>query len=84
MTSDHSTDSDPSRAELVTLRMDYANLLAAARAAVTAAIDGEPTPLAYLIDELTAHDQLPPQVREQYGNDPLAAWLDHSHDWAQR
>lgn len=42
------------------LQAQYANLLAAARAAVAAHHDGEGDPLAYLRDELDAHGQLPP------------------------
>lgn len=38
--------------QLLTLRLDHANLRAAARAALSAADDGEPDPLAYLRDEL--------------------------------
>jgi len=48
------------RSLLVLVRMTHANLLAAARATVTAARDGEDDPLFYLIDELVAQDQLPP------------------------
>ncbi|MGH3923754.1 MAG: hypothetical protein ACRDTT_12950 [Pseudonocardiaceae bacterium] len=39
---------------LASLRMRHANLLAAARATLTAARDGETNPLAYLVDELAA------------------------------
>jgi hypothetical protein len=42
-------------AELVETRMDRANLLAAMRATITAQADGEPDPLYYLRDELSAH-----------------------------
>jgi hypothetical protein len=86
MTHDHSTSIDIviTCTEFTALRADYANLLAAARATLTATIDGEPHPLAYLVDELAAQGQLPPQVREQYGSDPLAPWLDHRDNWAQR
>lgn len=45
---------------LAALRMHHANLLAAARATLTAARDGEAHPLAYLVDELGAQGQLPP------------------------
>lgn len=48
------------RRALASLRMHYANLLAAARATLTAARDGEAHPLAYLVDELAAQEQLPP------------------------
>jgi hypothetical protein len=47
------------RAELADARLDRANLLAAARAVITAHRDGEPDPLTYLRDELRARDQLP-------------------------
>jgi hypothetical protein len=47
------------RAELADTRLDRANLLAAARAVITAHLDGEPDPLSYLRDELAARDQLP-------------------------
>jgi hypothetical protein len=42
-------------AELKDTRLDRANLLAAARATIAACHDGEPDPLSYLRDELTAH-----------------------------
>jgi hypothetical protein len=48
-------------AELVALRLDCANLLAAGRAVLTAHADGEPDPLFYLRDELSARRQLPRQ-----------------------
>ena len=48
------------RSLLALLRMTHANLLAAARATLTAARDGEEDPLFYLIDELNTHHQLPP------------------------
>ncbi len=47
------------RAELQGTRLDRANLLAAARAVITAHLDGEPDPLSYLRDELQARGQLP-------------------------
>ena len=47
------------RAELAGTRMDRANLLAAARAVISAHLDGEPDPLSYLRDELAARTQLP-------------------------
>jgi hypothetical protein len=47
------------RAELAGTRLDRANLLAAARAVITAHLDGEPDPLSYLRDELQARGQLP-------------------------
>ena len=47
------------RAELADIRLDRANLLAAARAVITAHLDGEPDPLSYLRDELQARGQLP-------------------------
>ncbi len=47
------------RAELADTRLDRANLLAAARAVISAHLDGEPDPLSYLRDELRARGQLP-------------------------
>jgi hypothetical protein len=47
------------RAELQGARLDRANLLAAARAVITAHLDGEPDPISYLRDELQARGQLP-------------------------
>lgn len=44
---------------LALVRVMHANLLAAARATIAAARDGEPDPMYYLRDELDAHDQLP-------------------------
>lgn len=44
------------RTTLTALRQRYANLLAAARATLGAARDGEPDPLSFLADELTDHD----------------------------
>ena len=41
--------------ELADTRMDRANLLAAMRATIAAHADGEPDPLYYLRDELSAH-----------------------------
>lgn len=70
------------------LRMRYANLLAAARATLTAARDGETHPLAYLIDELAAQGQLPPAETgtPTLDADGLSAWhmtsLDAANDWA--
>jgi hypothetical protein len=46
--------------ELLDTRRAYADLLAAARATLTAHRDGEGDPLYYLRDELTAHGHLPP------------------------
>ncbi len=46
------------RAELADTRLDRANLIAAARAVITAYQDGEPDPLSYLRDELHARGQL--------------------------
>ena len=46
-------------AELAGTRLDRANLLAAARAVISAHLDGEPDPLSYLRDELQARSQLP-------------------------
>ncbi|MGH3564464.1 MAG: hypothetical protein ACRDRH_00210 [Pseudonocardia sp.] len=51
------------RSLLALVRMTHANLLAAARATLTAARDGETDPLSYLLDELHAHHQLPPSHR---------------------
>jgi len=42
-------------------RAQYADLLAAARATVAAARDGEADPLYYIRDELAARGQLPPR-----------------------
>lgn len=66
------------------LRMRYANLLAAARATLTAARDGDANPLAYLIDELAAQGQLPPAETgtPTLDADGLSAWLTTSRDWA--
>jgi hypothetical protein len=47
------------RAELAGTRLDRANLLAAARAVITAHLDGEPDPLSYLRDELQKRGELP-------------------------
>ena len=47
------------RAELADIRLDRANLRAAARAVITAHLDGEPDPLSYLRDELQARGTLP-------------------------
>jgi len=47
------------RAELAGTRLDRANLLAAARAVITAHRDGESDPLSYLRDELQTRGQLP-------------------------
>lgn len=47
------------RAELAGTRLDRANLLAVARAVITAHLDGEPDPLWYLRDELQVRGQLP-------------------------
>ncbi len=44
-------------AELRNTRLDYANLLAAVRATLTAAREGEPDPLLYLRDELAASER---------------------------
>ncbi len=77
-------------AALATFRMRYANLLAAARATLTAARDGEAHPLAYLIDELTAQGQLPPAETSSpiLDADGLSTWLDLTSEagngWDQR
>ena len=47
-------------ADLSTIRLDRANLLAAMRAAIAAHADGEPDPLSYLRDEMDAR-QMPAQ-----------------------
>jgi hypothetical protein len=52
------------RAELDTVRLDRANLLAAIRAALAADADGEPDPLGYLRDELDSTDA-PADTRRQ-------------------
>lgn len=44
---------DQLRARLVLIRVEHANLLAAARASVAAQEDNEPDPLYYVRDELT-------------------------------
>jgi hypothetical protein len=49
-------------AQILDERRSLADLLAAARATLTAARDGEPDPLYYLRDELAARGQLPPNV----------------------
>jgi hypothetical protein len=49
-------------AHLLDQRRSLADLLAAARATLTASRDGEPDPLYYLRDELAARGQLPPNV----------------------
>lgn len=51
------------RDELAGTRLDRANLLAAARAVITAHLDGEPDPLSYLRDELAGRGQLPSDPR---------------------
>ena len=48
------------RSLLALVRAMHANLLAAARATIAAARDGEVDSMYYLRDELDAHDQLPP------------------------
>jgi hypothetical protein len=52
-------------AELKDTRLDRANLLAAARATIAACHDGEPDPLAYLRDELTARTPRPGDSRRR-------------------
>ncbi|MFI0350388.1 hypothetical protein [Actinomadura sp. 9N407] len=47
-------------AEVITVRRDRANLVAAARATLKAEHDAEPDALYYLRDELRAQGQLPP------------------------
>lgn len=70
------------RPALTSLRMRYANLLAAARATLTAARDGDANPLAYLVDELAAQGQLPPAEAGSPILDPdgLSAWCETSLD----
>jgi hypothetical protein len=78
------------RPALTSLRMHYANLLAAARATLTAARDGEAHPLAYLIDELAAQGQLPPAETSSpiLDADRYTAWLtltsESADDWNWR
>ena len=60
----------------------YANLVAAARATLTAAHDGEPMALLYLADELDTYGQLPPigvEIPLLTGRQ-LAIWI----DWRER
>jgi len=47
------------RLALALARHEYADLLAAARAAVAAAARGDPNPLFWIRDQLSSHDQLP-------------------------
>lgn len=49
------------RSLLALTRVQYADLLAAARATLAADRDGEADPLYYVRDELAAHGQLPPK-----------------------
>jgi hypothetical protein len=49
-----------SRSLLALNRMKHANLVAASRATLIAAQDGEEDPLYYLVDELATQDQVPP------------------------
>jgi hypothetical protein len=51
------------RTELVGVRLDRANLAAAALATITAHQDGEPDPLSYLRDELRAQGYQPHRGR---------------------
>lgn len=87
-TTDAMSDNARLRRALASLRMRYANLLAAARATLTAARDGEAHPLAYLIDELAAQGQLPPAETgtPTLDGDGLSAWLmtslDAANAWA--
>lgn len=48
------------RSLLALIRMTHANLLAAARTTIAAIRDGEADPLFYLVDELGAQHELPP------------------------
>jgi hypothetical protein len=72
------------RPALGSIRVRYANLLAAARATLTAARDGDAHPLAYLIDELAAQGQLPPAETGSpiLDADELTAWYQMSVDSA--
>jgi hypothetical protein len=79
------------RPALGSLRMRYANLLAAARATLIAARDGDANPLAYLVDELGAQGQLPPVETGSpifNGLTAWTAWLDPASEsadgWNQR
>jgi hypothetical protein len=53
------------RTRLVRTMADLHNLIAAARATLSAHVDGEADPLYYLRDELDAQGQLPPKYRER-------------------
>ena len=53
------------RRRLATTRHDFNNLLAAARATLSAHADGEEDPLYYLRDELTAQGHLRAEQRQQ-------------------
>lgn len=53
------------RRRLASTLKDLHNLLAAARAALSANADGESDPLYYLRDELQAQGQLPPEHQER-------------------
>jgi ABC-type transporter Mla subunit MlaD len=53
------------RRRLASTLKDLHNLLAAARAALSANADGESDPLYYLRDELQAQGHLPPEHRER-------------------
>lgn len=52
------------RVRLANALNDLHNLIAAAKATLSADADGEPDPLYYLRDELEAQGQLPPEHRE--------------------
>jgi hypothetical protein len=52
-------------AEIQDTRLDRANLLAAARATIAAYHDGEPDPLSYLRDELSAPTPRPADPRRR-------------------
>lgn len=58
------------RARLATTLNDLHNLIAAARATLSADADGESDPLYYLRDELEAQGQIPRQRREHPGERP--------------
>jgi hypothetical protein len=53
--------------ELAATRRRHQDLIAAARATLTATADGEADPLYYLRDELAALGQLPPQSDDPTG-----------------
>ena len=56
------------RVQVWTLRLRYADLVAAGRAALLAAAEGEPNPWAYLVDELPAPPPGHPLHRDGHGS----------------